>query len=196
MASTACSVFVRRETWPAETANTDWAKGKWDKYGARYTFQCENITVTAGFSYPPRIISWGPPLLPIIPHFHKYPTNIVLDLEIKSPSDTTRIDLTEIRLQVSDNKSVRLKKASAAKPDEISREIPIQKVAVSDGTTYWLRFNPFDSVPREFVLDLGSIQITDKNIKLPPLKCNKRFRYSYYPLYIDHLGEAIFGVEE
>jgi hypothetical protein len=187
--TSACSAIFRRDIWQAETTNTDWVPLESNDYRASYKFQREEVIITAEFWYRVWILSLGPPFFPVIPRSHKYQTNIILNLTITSESDEARIDLAKIQLQISGNTSVRLKKASAGEPDGAPQEIPVMKVAVSNGPRFYLQFNPFDSVPPEFILDLGSIEINDKTFKLPPLKCQKRFKYSYWPLFMDHLGE-------
>src|SRR4030042_2498022 len=118
IAASACSAIVKRETWPAEIANTGWVQ--FDSYlDVNLKFQYENVTITVRYDDGRYQVVWlGPLLFPIIPLFREPLTfgswSFSLPVKIESSTDTTTVDFSDTRLWISKDKSIPLTSVKAA----------------------------------------------------------------------------------
>jgi hypothetical protein len=151
-----CS-WIEIENFPkAKAADTDWVKVKFrpplsvgyykDFTSGIYKFQHRNVSLIiknsyySGHSNYPIFI--GPPLLPIFPIFGKYRKEPFqhrfggFSLDVESLNDTTKIDFSKIRIQVSGGRSIQPNAVRMWPPADRwnwakGKEIPIQQVEVS-----------------------------------------------------------------
>ncbi len=199
------SGVIKETTWPADTLDTGWIPFKvYNKQ--HYKFQYEDVTIDVYFFFFPfkNDLTWvGPPLLPVIPlpsssaGAGSQPKSLSLHLKITNPARQTSLDFSESRIEVSEQKTLRVAEANAADkyiegyPDIVMKyqEIPIGKVSMPQGKMdYFLTFQPFDSEPQTFLIDLGFIQVDDKKVPLPTLRVHKDFKNIYRPLAIPEHG--------
>lgn len=194
-----CSAIMI-ETFPkAKTAHTEWMEVKSSGLGV-YKFQHRNVSlIIRNRPYSSRLLFLGPPLLPVFPLFRKsYQAKFGgFGLGVESLSDTTKIDLSKIRIQTSGGKSIQPNAIWMWPTDnyhEKAKEIMIQQVEVSkEKISFSINFDARESeLVKYFGLDLGEIAIDDENIKVPLLQCHKGSKWSFALLAIGSEGVIYF----
>jgi hypothetical protein len=197
-----CSAIMI-ETFPkAKTTHTEWVEVK-SSWLATYKFQHRNVTlIIKNSTYSRHLLFLGPPLLPVFPLFRNYQAKFGgFWLDVKSWGDTTKIDLSKIRIQTSGGKSIQPNAIWMwptdhyyGKPYEKPKEITIQQVEVSkENMTFSIKFDARESeLVKYFTLDLGEIAIDDENIKVPLLQYHKGSKWTFCLLAIGSEGLIYF----
>lgn len=179
-----CSVVLRGSYPRAKTSRTDWLETKNDDGSYEFKYEDVSVRLLPYYNNTTRRMWQGPPLFPFLfPVFLFAPEDnsrnliLTIKIEIESPTYTPDFDVSKIQVQPSDGK--------------IRRFIP-RKPLVDDKTLYYGLDCGFSMPELErFTIDLGSLNVGGKSIKLPPLEFRKESRYSYLPLVItDHLEDA------
>lgn len=192
LSTSACSFLIRGKVPEADTADTGWTEhgacgGGVITRNYGYQYHYENIDVTMCPYYPGgSAILFGPPLLPVIPNFvrlftHDEPVQFYLLVTINSPNDVTAIDFSKVRVQFSSKKIL----APSAVHILNGPDVQDQKYVVSHGKAeFRLQFDVYDTEVKAFQVELGSMIVSDKDVRLPPLSYRKRNRYYYLWLVI------------
>jgi len=206
LSTAACSAVMKSEFLRSETANTDWVTiESRSLFAYVYKLQHENVSIKAGnigFMFGKfdsfYSISFGPPLIPFIyiawksqPHLYPFDFQVV----IESPTDITSMDLSKIRFQFSDDKLLRPSSVRAYGENGKRIEVTgLKVVAANQNIKCYLKFDNLPSDVREILVDLGTIEINNEEIKLPPLKYSRGSKYIYVPFFFDadHLSDIIY----
>jgi hypothetical protein len=196
--SVGCSAIMI-ETFPkAKTVQTEWVEVKPSWIGI-YKFQHRNVSLIIRNSpYSRRLLFLGPPLLPVFPLFMSYQAKFGgFRLDVESLSDTTKIDLSKIRIQTSGGKSIQpnaILMWPTGNYHENPKEITIQQVEVSkERISFIINFDARESeLVKFFALDLGEIAIDDEKIKVPLLQYHKGSKWSFALLAIGSEGVIYF----
>jgi hypothetical protein len=194
LSSTGCSVILRENYPRATTLPTGWSEVQ----GRRgvYEFRHKDVCMQLSASYRPafRVMSWGPPLIPLIPKV-LYTTKDILAkllfyIIIDSPTKTSSLDLSKIKVYGAAQKILRVDIRTVYLGYQELKEIPIQP-AISKGKAYiYLECDSTFLELEEFVLDPGGIIVGDEEIKLPLLEFRKTPKYVYGPFVIgNHLED-------
>lgn len=207
-----CSAILIENFPKAKTADTDWVKVKFrpplsigsymDSTSGIYKFQHRNVSLIIKNSYygghSNYPLFFGPPLLPVFPLFRKQqkePFQLRFEgfsLDVESLNDTTKIDLSKIRIHASGGKLIEADAIEIWPANNYAKreKIPIQQVEVSkEKTTFHIRFDARESELVEyFALDLGEIVIDDENVKIPQLQYCKGSKWYFILLAIGPEG--------
>jgi hypothetical protein len=196
LSTSACSFLIRGKIPEADTADTGWTErggcsGGVITHNYAYQYRYEDIDVIMCPYYRGgSAVLFGPPLFPVIPNFVGYllndePVKFYLYVTINSPHDVTMIDFSKVRVQFSKKKIL----SPSAVHFLYNFDAPDQKYVVSHGSAaFRLHFDIYDTEVKAFQVDLGSMIVGDKDVRLPQLSYRKKNRYYYLWLVI---GEAV-----
>jgi hypothetical protein len=194
LSSSSCSVILRENYPRTKTLPTGWSEVR-DKRGV-YEFKYKDVSMQLSASYRPafRVMSWGPPLIPLIPKVLYAKKDILAKLLfyiiIESPTKTSSLNLSQIKVYGGGQKTLRVHIRAVYLGSEKLKEIPIQAV-ISKGKTYiYLECDSTFLELEQFVLDLGCIIVGDEEVKLAVLEFRKTPKYIYGPFVIgNHLED-------
>ncbi len=199
VSSTVGCSFIKIETFPkAKIAHTKWAEVK-SSWEGIYEFQHRNVRlIIRNDTYSGCLFFWGPPLLPVFPLFRKsYQAKFGFGLDVESLSGRTKIDLSKIRIQTSEGRSMQpsgIWMWRTGNYYEKAKEISIQQVEVSkEKVSFSINFDARESeLVKYFALDLGEIAINDENIEVPLLQYHKGSKWHFALLAIGSEGLIYF----
>ena len=194
LSSTNCSVILRENYPGAKTLPTGWSEVQ-DKRGV-YEFKYKDVSMRLSASYRPasRVMSWGPPLIPLIPKVLYAKKDILAKLLfyiiIETPTKTSSLDLSQIKVYGGGQKTLRVDIRAVYLGSEELKEIPIQAV-ISKGKAYiYLECDSTFLELERFVLDLGRIIVGSEEVNLAVLEFQKTPKYIYGPFVIgNHLED-------
>jgi len=181
LGTAACSHVWETVSWRPEMDNSGWVQGE-DKLGRFYTFQDESVSVIVREPSHITTVSYGPTPIPIIPAFAGKDIPFDLFAEIESPTNTTTMDFSKLRVQFSGETLLQIKTVQCSIGGRSFKETTKLLVSKEKGECH-LKFDSLPSEVEEVLLDLGSIEIDGRTIKLPAVKCHKMVGYRYVPYY-------------
>jgi hypothetical protein len=181
LGTASCSHVWETVSWRPEMDNSGWVQGE-DKLGRFYTFQDESVSVILREPSHITTVSYGPTPIPIIPAFGGRDTPFDLYAEIESPTDTTIMDFSKLRVQFSGETSLQIKTVQCSIAGRPFKETTALSVSKEKGQCH-LKFESLPTEVGEILLDLGSIESDGRTIRLPALKCRKMVGHRYVPYY-------------
>ena len=195
MSSTGCSGIVRAKAYVPENLPEGWGLCKsYAKFC--YKFSLGNVSILLeNYSDQQRVITHlGPPFIPLFPYtpspYPGFAKGIYFHLTIESQRDSVALDLEQAKVMFPDSRTV-LPSVEVAKefyedyPAVVKKyeSIPLQKVIVSNGVMkYLVAYSWPDSEPEEFTVEIGALQINDRDVNLPLLTFRKVARHEYKAL--------------
>ncbi len=181
LGTVACSHVWQEVSWrPDIDASSGWAQGE-DKLGRFYTFQAKNVSVILREPVYTNTVFYGPTPIPIIPAFGRKHIPFYFDIKVNSPTSTTIMDFSKLRIQLSEQMSLQLKKVQCSTGKGFRETI--EAFVSKEEKDCHLDFESIPSEVKEVVLDFDSIQTDGESVRLPPIKCLKMVRYQYVPFY-------------
>ena len=170
-----------------------------------YKFQDEGVTLYTcpALRGEKRLISIGPPLIPLIPIFldQTLPNAGEVKFEFKfrigSPSAETSIDFAKIALILPDGRTLMPEKVRTWRPcfgtfsndcncyPEDFKAIAIDQFIVVNNIRYFeLDFPTSRASVEECVIELGTIIVNGKKVEVSPLRFKKADHYRYWPFLL------------
>lgn len=199
LSTNGCSVILRRNYPAIETLTSGWSEMQ-DKRGG-YGFKYMDVSTRLGSSYYPayRVTWFGPPLIPLFPIFLLPPKEefgkVTLLMTIESPTETSGFDISQIQVYGAEKKPLRVHTKSiyfshgSEKPEKL-KEIPKQMTISKGKLSFYLECHSTLSELKRFTVDLGSLNVGEENVRLPPLSFRKKSKYKYGPfVYSNHLND-------
>lgn len=205
LSTTGCSIILRRNFPAVKKLPAGWSemqdkdarlKSSYPAYGFRYK---DVLTRLSGSYLPADRVAWfGPPLIPLVPLFILYKDvfgKVTLVMTIESPTETSGFDISQIQVYGTGEKPLRVNTKSiyfrhgSEKPEKL-REIP-KHPTISKGELFlYIECHSTLSELKRFTVDIGSLNVGEENIRLPPLSFRKQSKYIYGPfVYSNHLND-------
>jgi hypothetical protein len=190
---TACSFLVKSQHWSPETKDTKWVssdvcvhyRGYSNVKSAKFEYKDVTISVCPRFKGGPAL-AVGPPGLPIIPNpgalFGGDDERFTILLTIDSRNHMTGVDLSNIRVKFSEQTILPVLSAEVLGIGGKKESATINKVfAGKEIAKYDLTFDISKNQVGEIVIDLGTVEVDEESIILPPLIYKNDPTVDYFP---------------